>query len=94
MQSFQEVDLLWSSVFLVTRVAGEGAQSSEVGESVDEGRLENGSTKSGVIKSLSQGQFAARQTRGVDERTPSLRDEMHLGGQFPNTDIYKHIIVD
>lgn len=58
------------------RVAGKGAESSEVGESVDEGRLENCPTKRGMIKSLSQGQFAARKTRGVDERKPSPGDEM------------------
>lgn len=45
------------------RVAGKSAESSEVGESVDEGRLENCSTKTGMIKSLSQGQFAAREKK-------------------------------
>lgn len=79
---------------LVMRVA------SKVGESVNEGKLENCSTKRDTIKSLSQGQFAASKTnkkygvgsKGVWGVRKLSCDERDLGDQFPKSDNYKHII--
>lgn len=61
--------------------------ASKVEESVDQGRLENCSTKRDIIKSLSQGQFDAGKKKKKKEvgsgTKPSPCDEMYLGSQFP-----------
>lgn len=60
--------------------------ASKIEESLDEGRLENCSTKRNTIKSLSQDQFDASKKKKKREvgsgRKPSPCDEMYFGGQF------------